>query len=122
MNFTIPKSLPDGEYLFRAEHIANHRAVSSGDGPLEFFFSCAQLHVMGGKEKGLEGMGDEYLTKFPGAYDVNDPIFKASPYLQTEVSEEPMIGDWTDLWQKTWKEQPYYSRSLGPALWKGLNV
>ena len=34
ITFTIPKSLPSGEYLIRAEHIALHSASSFGGGKL----------------------------------------------------------------------------------------
>ena len=34
ITFTIPKSLPSGEYLIRAEHIALHSASSFGGGEL----------------------------------------------------------------------------------------
>ena len=39
----IPKSLPDGEYLFRVEHIALHSAGSAGGA--QFYISCAQVKV-----------------------------------------------------------------------------
>ncbi|KAL1759610.1 glycosyl hydrolase family 61-domain-containing protein [Schizophyllum commune] len=41
ITFTIPKSLPSGEYLIRAEHIALHSASSFGGA--QFYLSCAQV-------------------------------------------------------------------------------
>ncbi|EEB93302.1 hypothetical protein MPER_08065 [Moniliophthora perniciosa FA553] len=46
ITFTIPKNLPDGQYLLRAEHIALHSASSFGGA--QFYLGCAQVEVTGG--------------------------------------------------------------------------
>ncbi|PPQ86655.1 hypothetical protein CVT25_006839 [Psilocybe cyanescens] len=61
VTFTIPKSIPSGEYLVRVEHIALHSA-SSFQGA-QFYISCAQINVTGGGN-GSPGP----LVSFPGAY------------------------------------------------------
>ncbi|KAL4803373.1 glycoside hydrolase [Aspergillus unguis] len=66
VNFTIPKTLPDGDYLFRVEHIALHGAQTEGGA--QFYLSCGQVSVTGG------GNGDPSpLVAFPGAYTPTDP-------------------------------------------------
>ncbi|KAK8100387.1 hypothetical protein PG999_010761 [Apiospora kogelbergensis] len=44
VNFVMPESVPDGEYLVRAEHIALHGAHA---GAAEFYYSCAQIKIPG---------------------------------------------------------------------------
>ncbi|THH00856.1 hypothetical protein EW026_g1728 [Hermanssonia centrifuga] len=44
--FTIPKSLPSGQYLIRVEHIALHAASTYGGA--QFYISCAQVNVVNG--------------------------------------------------------------------------
>ncbi|EGP91468.1 endo-1,4-beta-glucanase glycosyl hydrolase family 61 [Zymoseptoria tritici IPO323] len=65
MTFTIPKDLPDGEYLVRPEHIAIHEAHV---GKAQFYMECAQLSVSGGGN-GTPGP----LVKIPGLYSAEDP-------------------------------------------------
>lgn len=60
---TIPRSLPNGNYLIRHETIAFHLANQP-----QFYPECAQLRVIGGGE-GNPGP----TVRFPGAYDPNDP-------------------------------------------------
>jgi hypothetical protein len=64
--FTIPKSLPSGDYLLRAENIAIHAASSTGGA--QFYISCAQITVTGG------GSGTPGPTiSLPGGYKATDP-------------------------------------------------
>ncbi|KAL4242617.1 Endo-beta-1,4-glucanase D [Abortiporus biennis] len=44
--FTIPKSLPSGQYLIRAEQIALHAATNYGGAQL--YISCAQVNIVNG--------------------------------------------------------------------------
>ncbi|KAH8822571.1 glycosyl hydrolase family 61-domain-containing protein [Flagelloscypha sp. PMI_526] len=61
-NFTIPKSLPTGQYLLRGEQIALHIA-----GAPQWYLACAQLNVVSG------GSGSPTPTvAFPGAYKLTD--------------------------------------------------
>ncbi|KAJ7624822.1 glycosyl hydrolase family 61-domain-containing protein [Roridomyces roridus] len=66
INFTIPPSLPSGQYLIRTEHIAIHSA--SYYGGAQFYIACAQVDVTGGGS-GTPGP----LVAFPGAYTGNEP-------------------------------------------------
>ncbi|KAF7331273.1 hypothetical protein MKEN_00004400 [Mycena kentingensis (nom. inval.)] len=63
---TIPASLPAGQYLMRAEHIALHVATTVNGA--QFYISCAQLQVTG---SGTATPGP--LVAFPGAYTPTDP-------------------------------------------------
>ncbi|KAH8146235.1 uncharacterized protein LAJ45_09677 [Morchella importuna] len=64
--FTVPKSLPNGEYLVRIEHIAIHGASSFGGA--QFYISCAQISVTGG------GSGSPSpKVAIPGVYTGNEP-------------------------------------------------
>ncbi|KAH8174969.1 glycosyl hydrolase family 61 domain-containing protein [Sarocladium implicatum] len=65
IDFTVPDSMPEGEYLVRAEHIALHGAH---DGKAEFYYACAQVKVEG--TSGTELLGDK--VKIPGVYSVGD--------------------------------------------------
>ena len=66
VTFTIPKSTPNGDYLFRVEHIGLHVAQSVGGA--QFYLSCGQITVTGGGS-GKPGP----LVAFPGAYSATDP-------------------------------------------------
>ncbi|CAK7200789.1 hypothetical protein SEUCBS139899_003488 [Sporothrix eucalyptigena] len=63
---TIPKCLPDGDYLLRIEHIGLHVAQSAGGA--QFYISCGQVTLSGG---GSGSPSD--LVAFPGAYKATDP-------------------------------------------------
>ena len=65
-SFTIPRSLPSGEYLVRIEHIALHSASSYGGA--QFYIACAQINVTGG---GSGSPGP--LVAIPGVYTGNEP-------------------------------------------------
>ena len=66
VDFTVPKSLPNGKYLVRVESIALHQAQSVGGA--QIYVSCAQVEVTGG------GSGSPApLVSIPGAYSANDP-------------------------------------------------
>ncbi|PIA95940.1 putative endo-beta-1,4-glucanase D [Cercospora beticola] len=65
IEFTIPKEIPDGEYLVRPEHIAIHEGHV---GKAQFYMECAQLRISGG------GNGTPSpLVKIPGLYSAQDP-------------------------------------------------
>ncbi|KAF2632513.1 lytic polysaccharide monooxygenase [Macroventuria anomochaeta] len=87
---TLPKSLPSGEYLLRAEHIALHSAGSSGGA--QFYLSCAQIKVQNG------GSGSPSpLVSFPGAYKASDAGILVNIYYPIPQNYQPP----------------------GPAVWKG---
>ncbi|GJJ15136.1 hypothetical protein Clacol_009411 [Clathrus columnatus] len=64
--FTIPKSLPSGEYLIRGEQIALHVAETFGGA--QFYIGCAQVTVTGGGS-GKPGP----LVSIPGVYTGYEP-------------------------------------------------
>ncbi|KAH7305876.1 glycoside hydrolase family 61 protein [Stachybotrys elegans] len=63
--FTVPSSLPSGDYLVRAEIIALHVAASPGGA--QPYVSCYQIRVTGGSGSVPSGVS------FPGAYSASDP-------------------------------------------------
>jgi hypothetical protein len=90
ITFTIPKSLPSGDYLIRVEDIALH--VASTFGGAQFYISCAQVTVTGG------GSGTpKPLVAIPGVYTGNEPGILIDIYY-------PIPANYT---------QP------GPAVWSG---
>ncbi|KAL5535826.1 hypothetical protein ACEPAF_3920 [Sanghuangporus sanghuang] len=64
--FTLPSSLPSGQYLLRMENIAIHTASSYGGA--QFYISCGQINVDNGGN-GTPGP----LVAFPGAYTGYEP-------------------------------------------------
>ncbi|KAF9871052.1 glycosyl hydrolase family 61 [Colletotrichum karsti] len=64
--FSIPKEVPTGEYLLRAEHVGLHGAGSKGGA--QFYIACAQLSVTGASSG-----TPEPTVKFPGAYTGEEP-------------------------------------------------
>lgn len=65
MDVPIPKALPSGDYLLRAEALALHTAGQSGGA--QFYISCYQITVSGG------GSANYATVKLPGAYRASDP-------------------------------------------------
>ncbi|KAI0688292.1 glycoside hydrolase [Cytidiella melzeri] len=66
VNFTIPKTLPNGQYLIRVEQIALH--VASTYQGAQFYIGCAQVNVIGG------GSGTPGPTvAIPGVYTGYEP-------------------------------------------------
>ncbi|KAI0346667.1 hypothetical protein BDW22DRAFT_1462603 [Trametopsis cervina] len=64
--FTLPKSLPSGQYLARVEQIALH--VASTYGGAQFYIGCAQVNVVNG------GSGNPGpLVSIPGVYTGYEP-------------------------------------------------
>ena len=88
MNFKVPKSVPNGNYLVRVESIALHLAQSPGGAQL--YISCAQINLTGGGD-GTPGP----LVSIPGAYKANDPglIWPNSPPRTSYTAPGPAV--WT---------------------------
>jgi hypothetical protein len=63
-NFKLPRELPAGEYLLRAEGLALHAAHKPNNA--QFYIACAQLKVTGNGTGVLEPG-----IKFPGGYQWN---------------------------------------------------
>ena len=72
VNFHVPDTIPDGEYLVRAEHIALHGAHA---GQAEFYYACLQMKVQGSQATALPAMK---TTKIPGVYAVKDKAINFS--------------------------------------------
>jgi hypothetical protein len=70
MSFTIPKDIPDGEYLVRFEHVAIHE---NHVGKSQFYMECAQLSISGGGDGSPSPM-----VQIPGVYTAQDPAFTYS--------------------------------------------
>jgi hypothetical protein len=68
----VPADTPDGEYLFRVEHIGVHRSHVNQP---EHYVSCVQIKV----ENGGTGTPGP-MTQFPGTYSVTDDYANFSIY------------------------------------------
>ncbi|KAJ7126150.1 glycoside hydrolase family 61 protein [Mycena epipterygia] len=90
VSFTIPKSLPTGEYLVRMEALALHVAETFQGA--QWYISCGQISVTGGGS-GTPGP----LVSIPGVYTGNEPGILINIY-------DPIPANYT---------QP------GPAVWSG---
>lgn len=66
-NVTVPKCIPDGEYLIRHEIIALSDCKTVGK--CQFYPSCTQVKVVGG---GSVSPSASELVSFPGAYGKTD--------------------------------------------------
>ncbi|KXH30463.1 glycosyl hydrolase family 61 [Colletotrichum salicis] len=64
--FTLPKEVPTGEYLMRAEHIGLHGAGTKGGA--QFYIACAQISVTGTSTE-----TPSPVVKFPGVYTGEEP-------------------------------------------------
>lgn len=93
ISFTIPETIPDGEYLVRVEHVAIHGAQGSPDGA-EYYYACGQLKVEGST---VDSLPDMETISIPGGVQPDD--------------EAVMFNIWTDV-----SEYPY---TVGPALIPG---
>ncbi|KAI9713190.1 MAG: hypothetical protein M1820_001175 [Bogoriella megaspora] len=70
---TIPKSVPNGDYLLRIQQLAIHNPWPAGIP--QFYIECAQITVTGG------GSGTPSPTvKIPGAFKETDPGYTANIY------------------------------------------
>jgi len=77
----IPKSVPNGEYLVRVEHVALHKA-----GQPQFYVACGQVRVSGGG-----GGSPGPKVAFPGAYSRSSPSFTYNMY-SGGIKPYPMPG------------------------------
>lgn len=65
----IPKNIPSGQYLIRAEIIALHLADKRGG--VEFYGNCVQVNVKNGAG-GANFLNGVATAKFPGGYSLDD--------------------------------------------------
>ncbi|KAK7703264.1 hypothetical protein SLS64_009241 [Diaporthe eres] len=65
VSFTVPDTLPNGQYLVRGEHIGLHGAHN---GEAEFYYATAQLEVTGSSATSIPGTP----VSIPGVYQSTD--------------------------------------------------
>ncbi|KAJ3051173.1 hypothetical protein HK097_007854 [Rhizophlyctis rosea] len=65
-DFTIPKEMADGDYIFRIEHIALH--VAGTPGGVQLYGGCADVRIKNGG-----GTWADQGIAFPGNYQLNSP-------------------------------------------------
>ncbi|KAH8829386.1 glycoside hydrolase family 61 protein [Flagelloscypha sp. PMI_526] len=89
VDFTLPKNLPNGQYLVRVENIALHSASSYGGA--QFYIACAQIQVTGGGS-GTPGP----LVSIPGVYTGNEPGILINIYYPVPATyTQPGPAVWT---------------------------
>ncbi|KAF7316357.1 Lytic polysaccharide monooxygenase [Mycena indigotica] len=88
VSFTIPKSLPTGQYLVRMEALALHSANTFQGA--QWYISCGQISVTGGGS-GTPGP----LVSIPGVYTGNEPGILLNIYY-------PVPATYTQPGPKVW--------------------
>jgi hypothetical protein len=83
IEFTVPDTIPDGEYLVRVEHIPLHGAQGTSTGA-EYYYSCAQLKVEGSAVSAMPAFD---TIKIPGGVQPDDPAVEFN--IWTQVKEYP---------------------------------
>ncbi|KAF8180201.1 glycosyl hydrolase family 61-domain-containing protein [Pholiota molesta] len=83
----IPKSLPAGQYLLRAEIIALH--VASTYPGAQFYIGCAQVNISGG------GSASPPKISLPGAYKSTDPGITVNIYNNLQGYTAPGGAVWS---------------------------
>lgn len=81
--FTVPETVPDGEYLVRVEHIPLHGAQGTSTGA-EYYYSCGQLKVEGST---AESLPSAEMGKIPGMIQPDDDAVTFN--IWTSVSSYP---------------------------------
>jgi len=84
---TLPKSLPAGQYLVRAEIIALHTA-STYPGA-QFYIGCAQINISSG------GSANPPKVSLPGAYKGSDPGITVNIYNNLQSYTPPGGAVWS---------------------------
>jgi hypothetical protein len=83
IEFVVPDTIPDGEYLVRVEHIPLHGAQGTSTGA-EYYYSCGQLKVEGST---VDTMPAFDTIKIPGGVQPDDPAVEFN--IWTQVSSYP---------------------------------
>ncbi|KAJ9138431.1 Carbohydrate-binding module family 1 protein [Pleurostoma richardsiae] len=84
-SITIPKCIPNGQYLLRAEMIALHAANSQAGAQL--YMECAQINITGGT-----GAASPTTYSIPGIYKATDPGILINIYSMTPASTYTIPG------------------------------
>ncbi|KAK7472012.1 hypothetical protein VKT23_000119 [Stygiomarasmius scandens] len=89
VSFTVPKNLPNGQYLVRIEAIALH--VASTFGGAQFYIACGQVEITGG---GSGNPGPK--VSIPGVYTGYEPGILINIYYPVPTSyTQPGPAVWT---------------------------
>ncbi|KAJ7204660.1 glycoside hydrolase family 61 protein [Mycena pura] len=89
VSFTVPKTLPSGQYLVRMESLALHVAETFQGA--QWYISCGQINVTGGGS-GKPGP----LVSIPGVYTGNEPGILFNMYFPIPTSyTQPGPAVWT---------------------------
>jgi hypothetical protein len=64
IEFVVPDTIPDGEYLVRVEHIPLHGAQGTSTGA-EYYYSCGQLKVEGSTVDAMPAFDTIKVTEYP---------------------------------------------------------
>jgi len=83
----IPSTLPAGDYILRAEHIALH--VASSYPGAQFYVGCAQVKITGG------GSASPPKIALPGAYKGSDPGITVNIYNNPQSYTAPGGSVWS---------------------------
>ena len=78
----IAETMPNGQYLMRAEQMSLHGAH---DGQAEFYVACAQIEVIGSSATSLPGTA----VQFPGAYKATDKAVNFSVWGRATSFDTP---------------------------------
>lgn len=78
----ITETMPNGQYLMRAEQMSLHGAH---DGQAEFYVACAQIEVTGSSATSLPGTA----VQFPGAYKASDKAVNFSVWGRATSYDTP---------------------------------
>ena len=89
LEFTVPKTVPPGEYLVRFEHIGLHEGHK---GKAQFYIECTQLKI-----EGPGGGTPAPLVKIPGLYKASDPGIAYDKWSAKAGSKYVMPGP--EVWQ-----------------------
>ncbi|EWC47691.1 hypothetical protein DRE_02891 [Drechslerella stenobrocha 248] len=84
-NLTLPRMIPDGQYLMRHEMIALHVATQLNGA--QFYPSCSNIEITGGT-----GQNRPPTVKFPQAYSPRDPGILVNFDTKSRVSSYRIPG------------------------------
>ncbi|KAH8881732.1 glycoside hydrolase family 61 protein [Thozetella sp. PMI_491] len=88
---TIPATLKSGLYMIRHEILSIHV-----ENKPQFYPECAHLNITG---RGALLPPKEYLKKFPGAYDPNDPSININVYSDANKNTTKYVVPGGPIWK-----------------------
>lgn len=84
---TLPKSLPSGQYLLRAEHIALHSAGSSGGAQVSSYFSCGLKTVYAAAT--VKSLNCVRCTRLTGLFSSISPVLRLRSRMVAVAAQAP---------------------------------